>query len=297
MIYTKDLITAEIRLKPKSCVINSVLGDGYLFEKNKTYRTRRQTAVDLKIKFKKANKFYNLSPLLCLPSILIQKTVPYFENKKIIADFNSNSIKITADELLFLGTKTNHILHETSHVIMWLAAQKNLDFKKQNEIIIAFLLSESYANYSETIANVFASTEKHKDFLKLNSFWTYSESEVETLAQLRKKYNTYIVNTALFLCFLYSNFLYKKIGSRECKNINLFISSQNSKISLLDLQDIFAISSQLNIHFLIETGKIFWRTLGFKTDFFQSLDFDPVEFLLQNKDLRINILRLIDQDC
>lgn len=296
MIYIKDLIAAEIRLKPKPCVINSVLGDCYLFQKNKTYRTRRQTATKLKIKFKKADKFYNLSPLLCLPSILIQKITPYFENKPIIASFNSNSKNITVDELLFLGTKTNHILHETSHVIMWLAAQKNLDLKKQNEVIVAFLLSESYANYSETIANVFSTNELHTDFLKLNSFWAHSASEVKTLIQLRKKYSAHIVNTALFLCFLHSNFLYKKISARECKNINLFIGRNDLKLEAKDLKELFAIASQLNIHFLTETGEIFWKTLGFKNNFLESLDFDPVEFILKNKSLQKNILSLLEQD-
>ncbi len=297
MIYIKDLIAAEIRLKPKPCVINSVLGDSYLFEKNKIYRTRRQTAANLKIKFKKADKFYNLTPLLCLPSILIQKTVPYLENTEIFANFNSNSQNITVDELLFLGTKTNHILHETSHVIMWQLAEKNLDFKSQKDIIAAFLMSESYANYSETIANVFSTNDVHKDFLKLNSFWAHSASEVETLLRLRKKYDSVRINSALFLCFLHSNFLYKKIGARECKNINLFIGHDDLKLEIKDLKELFAITSQLNIHFLIKTGEIFWKTLGFKNNFFQSINFNPVEFILKNSTMRINILKLIEQDC
>jgi hypothetical protein len=296
MIYIKDLIATEMHLKPKPCVINSVLGDAYLFEKNKIYQLRRQIATDLKIKFKKSDKFYDLSPLLCLPSILIKKTVPYLENKNAFSHFNSNTQNITIDELLFLGTKTNHILHETSHVIMWLQAEKNLDFKNQTEIVMAFLLSESYANYSETIANLFATNEIHKNYLKLNSFWAHSTSEIEILNRLKKKYGSNIIYTALYLCFLHSNFLYKKIGALECRNINLFIADKKSELNLADLKELFSISSQLNIHFLTKTGEIFWKTLGFKNSFFESLDFDPVDFLLQKKKLRTDILDLLKHD-
>ncbi len=296
MNYIEKLIATENKLSIDSLAIKTVLGDAFLLKENETYRNRRKIALQLKIKFKKATDAYLTSSLLCLPQILKTKTVPYIENKKALIDLKIPVQKISIDDLVFLGTKENHLLHETSHVIMWLIAQKNLDLKKEAGLMTAYLLSESYANYSETIANVHAKTDIHQDFLMLNSFWSHSEKEVELLNKFRQKHGSLITNTTLFLCFLYSNFLYKKISIYECEGIRVFLGNAAADLTVVEIKKLFKIANQLNALFIVRTGEIFWKTLGLKQNLFESLDFDPVDFLLKYPQLQKSLLDLLAQD-
>ncbi len=296
MNYIEKLISTDKNLSKSSPSITSVLGDAYLLKENETYRMRRETAQQLKIKFKKADDAYQVASLLCLPKILKTKTVPYINNKKALIDLKIPARKISIDDLAFLGIKENHLIHETSHVIMWIVSQKNLDLKKQSQLMTTYLLSESYANYSEVIANVHAKTELHQDFLKMNSFWSHSEKEVEILNKFLKKHGSLITNVTLFLCFLYSNFLYKKISIYECEGIRVFLGDAASNLSIGEIKKLFGIASQLNAHFIMRTGEIFWKTLGIKDNLFESLDFDPVDLILENPKLQKSLLNLLAKD-
>jgi len=296
MNYIETLITADNKLSKSNAVIKSVLGDAFLLKENETYSLRRETAKQLKIKFKKADSAYHMASLLCLPKILKTKTVPYFDNKEALVSLKIPSKKISINDLAFLNVKENHLLHETSHVIMWTVAQKNLNFKKQAELMTAYLLSESYANYSEAIANVHAKTELHKDLLKLNSFWSHSESEVVLLNKFRSKHGSLITNATLFLCFLYSNFLFQKISIYECEGIRVFLGNAASNLTIPEIKKLFGIASQLNAHFIMRTGEIFWKTLGINDNLFESLDFDPVDLILENPKLQSALLNLLAKD-
>ena len=296
MNYIETLITTEQKLFPMKSAIKSVLGDAFLLKENHTYRTRRETAGQLKIKFKEAGISYHLASLLCLPKILKTKTVPFVENKIALASLKIPRGTISIEDLNFLGIKENHLLHETSHVIMWDISRRNLDLKKETGLMTAYLLSESYANYSETIANIYATTELHQNFLSLNSFWSHSEKEVQLLQKFREKHGSLITNTALFLCFLYSNFLYKKISIYECEGIRIFLGQTAANLRVTEIQKLFKISSQLNTHFIMKTGEIFWKTIGIKDNLFESLDFDPVEFILKHSKLHHSLLNLLAKD-
>jgi hypothetical protein len=105
MIYIENLIDAENRMRAAPSTFKSVLGDIYLFHKNKTYRHRRQLALKRKIKFKKSNDAYNMASLLCLPDILKNKSVPFAENKKILMGLALPKKKISTEDLVFLGFK------------------------------------------------------------------------------------------------------------------------------------------------------------------------------------------------
>lgn len=296
MNYIENLISTEKKLSKNTTAIKSVLGDAFLLKENETYHTRRETAKQLKIKFKKADSAYHMASLLCLPQILKTKTVPYIDNKDALIGLKIPAKKISVDDLNFLGVKENHLLHETSHVIMWVLAQKNLNLKKQTELMTAYLLSESYANYSETIANVHANTQLHKDFLTLNSFWSHSEKEVVLLNKFHEKHGSLITNTTLFLCFLYSNFLYKKISIYECEGIRVFLGNAAANLSIVEIKKLFGIASQLNAHFIMRTGEIFWKTLGIEDNLFESLDFDPVDLILENPKLQKTLLNILAKD-
>lgn len=296
MIYIENLLESEKCLPKNSKTFKNVLGDTFLFSANETYRIRRLMALRLKIKFKKGSVSYGMAPLLCLPKILKNKTVPYIENKKFLLDLDLANKKISIENLIFLGTKKNNVLHETSHVIMWLAAHKNLNFLIKQDLMLGYLLSESFANYSETIANMHVKSDLHKKYLMLNSFWSHSDDEDTIINRLRKKHGSLIINTTLFLCFLYTNFLYKKLSSYECENIRLFIGLDDSKLKTAEIKELFAIASQLNIYFLMKTGEIFWKTLGINENLYHSLDFDPVVLLLEKSKLQKIILNIIAQD-
>ncbi|MBC7753225.1 MAG: hypothetical protein H7Z71_03235 [Moraxellaceae bacterium] len=296
MDYIETLINTEKKLAPRKLAIKLVLGDAFLLNENHTYRMRRETAQQLKIKFKKADSAYHLASLLCLPNILKSKTVPYVENKLALNSLKIPLRTISIADLNFLGIKENHLLHETSHVIMWEESRRNLNLKKETGLMTAYLLSESYANYSETIANIYATTEMHQNFLSLNSFWSHSEKEVQLLQKFRAKHGSLIANTSLFLCFLYSNFLYKKISIYECEGIRIFLGQTAANLRVTEIQKLFKISSQLNTHFIMKTGEIFWKTIGIKDNLFESLDFDPVEFILKNPKLHHSLLNLLAKD-
>jgi hypothetical protein len=296
MNYIEKLISFEKKLSTNASAIKSVLGDAYLLKENETYSTRRETAKKLKIKFKKADSAYHMASLLCLPKILKTKTVPFIDNKDALNSLKIPTQKISVDDLNFLGVKENHLLHETSHVIMWMTAQKNLNLKKQDGLMTAYLLSEAYANYSEAIANCHAKNQLHQDFLTLNSFWSHSEKEVNLLNKFRVKHGSLITNTTLFLCFLYSNFLYKKISIYECEGIRVFLGNAAANLSVGEIKKLFTIASQLNVHFVMRTGEIFWKTLGIKDNLFESLDFDPVDLILEHPKLQKALLDLLAKD-
>ncbi|MBC7458933.1 MAG: hypothetical protein H7235_11680, partial [Bdellovibrionaceae bacterium] len=56
------------------------------------------------------------------------------------------------------------------------------------------------------------------------------------------------------------------------------------------------IASQLNAHFIMRTGEIFWKTLGIDDNLFESLDFDPIDLILENLTLQKDLLNLLAKD-
>jgi hypothetical protein len=187
-------------------------------------------------------------------------------------------------------------MHETAHVIMWQSLQGQLDLSYKHEFMQAFLLTESYANYTEVIANLHANNSQHIQFLSLNSFWSHSADEIGTLSRLYKHCGHLFTNTTLFLCFLYTNFLYKKLSTYECDSIRLFLNTTKNDLPDQHIKDLFKIANQLNIHFLMKTGEIFWKTLGINENLFESLDFDPVDLLISKPNLQNTLLALISED-
>ncbi len=296
MNYIETLIHLDNKLPRNKFSLKAVLGDSFLLKENATYLQRRKTALEFKINFKKADDTYIVAALLCLPQILKSKTIPFLDNKNALLKLRIPQKKISVDDLSFLGIKENHLLHESSHVIMWQTGRANLDLKKQTDLMTAYLLSESYANYSEAIANCHALTQIQIDFLTLNSFWSHSESEIELLSKFRKKHGAQITHVTLFLCFLYANFLYKKISIYECEGIRTFLGNKAMNLRIPEIKKIFSIASQLNAHFIMKTGEIFWKTLGIEENLFETLDFDPVEFILENPGLQKSLLDLLSKD-
>ncbi len=293
----KLLLIDNIKDKNKNnFALPNVIGDSYLLKENKTYFDRRMLANKLSVKYKVASDDYQIASMFCLPQILSEKTVPFINNKTVLNKLKTQLKNITVDELVFLGFKENHLLHETSHVIMWEITKKEIQLKIKSELLLVFLLSESYANYSEVIANCCVNSKIHKDFLKLNSFWSYSEKEVLFLKKTSKKHGIFITNTVLFLCFLYSNFLFKKISVFECEAIRLFIGKKATHLNITEIKNIFKIANQLNVHFVLRTGEIFWKTLGYKDNFIKNLDFDPVEFILKKPKLNTALLSILAID-
>ena len=272
------------------------LGDGFLLQENLIYKRTRTLAFKAGVTFTHQRFFdYDALALTQLPKILEKKTVPYCNNVNPLREIEEKAPGVFIwSEIPPL--RANYLLHESAHVI---ARQLRLKYikktpketlrlsaqKKNQELTLCTLLEEAFANATESLANVYATTDLHDEFLFKNSYIMEKAPERKHLSWMVKRIGDEAAFRLSFFSFLYSNFVKTNSAMDDFDRVLDLVflhdlpARRNLKTpDLKQLKQAFRVGLELDPAFTIFTNAFCLRLMGIKTEFFDLLNFDFLSY-------------------
>lgn len=271
--------------QPANIGLPKNLGDNFLINNNKLYRSIRTQATQFGFKYTDTidNKYLAL-PLSQLEAVLRTKTIPYVDNVSVLLDMETQ-VKHTAtwDDVTD-NLKKNHVFHESCHAIARTISDSIFkNGSSPNETILRLLLEESFSNSCELLGIIDADDTAHRIFYELNSFIFMYEDR----SQLKKLVaEAGYPDSIKFLigCYLFSNFLHEKITESDFTSLLKLLKLQNHSTSVIKtFRSVSKTAFELNPRFRQVTTIFYLRLNGIsltmeglnKIDFLQLMTRDP----------------------
>src|ERR1051326_6936606 len=121
MLQIADILNSDARY-PEAQALPDILGDRYLYSRNKIFKAIRDSVLNFGYKFSKEHTQqwidYQVFPLLSLQGFFDSKVIPYIDNG-LCAALLVRKIPTIALEPKFLldSMKKNYLLHESTHCV------------------------------------------------------------------------------------------------------------------------------------------------------------------------------------
>ncbi len=127
---------------------SEILGDGFLLEHNRLYRTIRKATLERGfILTSEFNPAYLALPLAQLESLIEKKKVPLFDNVTALREIESQIPQTSLWDEVVDNLKRNYVFHESCHAIFRTESGKVFPNSMDGELrIVKILLEESFAN-------------------------------------------------------------------------------------------------------------------------------------------------------
>ena len=187
-------------------------GDSYLYANNMLFAKVRKLFLSLGFKYTSdpvVCRDYFAAPLLCLPSILGSKSVPFFDNTSVLRQVLLRCPELTiSTHDLQMQLKRNYLLHESCHCIAdaVLSQSRRETLKTPEELfVITALACESFANVVERLAAVLADFYPHNLFFHLNSYVEYQAQKTRFIKDAMAIFGIENILRFGFLGFFFSN--------------------------------------------------------------------------------------------
>lgn len=278
--------------------IKGALGDAFLLTENPIFLNVREISKSIGFRFVKAWPQYVYAPFLELHQISKTKKIPYTPNAKILQRYKALSPRGLGGDIAFSLRLSSYHFHESCHCI---ANRFFFDGSIQNkrQIVLRTLMSESVANSAECLANIFVDSSVHREFLRLNSYWTEESHESRFLLTLVNKFDLRNTLKLIFISFLFSNFLYKSLDKKDLakvlKRILPELSWSKSRLNMA--HRVFDIAFGLNIRFRVSDTRTHFNLLGIPGPMTSITDFDFVTLLIEDTKLFKSIDVVLDLIC
>jgi hypothetical protein len=273
----KSILAEHKKYRPRHTLPGN-LGDGYLLEHNPVYRAVREESIGAGFRFSpKRFHDYDVLPLTQLPRILKSRTIPYRDNVRPLVEVERRAPgALDWDQIPKL--RPNHVFHESAHALARTITRRHLGRPRgERELALQLLLEESFANAVESLANVYAESPLHNEFLYKNS---YIMEKPAIREKIRKALAAHPVETALktlILSFLHANFVQTHDASRAWSRIKPLLPAKGLAV----LRPVFRIGFDLDPRFTLFTNAFCLRLEGIKTELLDLLDFDFVEYFVK----------------
>jgi hypothetical protein len=266
------------------------LGDGFLYATNPIYRQIRLAVLGCGFSFTTEDFCdYFTYPLMCLDEVIAAKKIPYRENFIWLEKLEKSApAKFSLDDLKRGGLRFNYIFHESAHCIahsVFFGEQKLATLPKNRDTLLRILLGEAFANTSECLASLFAEGELGSYFLDANCHYRSDEKEVAVLLRFVKALGMEAVAKVLLAAFLYSNFMYERLGIKEEKLIRAFAGIESRG----NLKPLLRVGLSLCEQFRSDTTQLHLVKMGFVRELDALIDYDPLEKIAGNKKLHKGI--------
>jgi hypothetical protein len=271
--------------------IPDILGDSFLLTENLVYRNIRQVALGWGCELVEASPDYLTNSFSQLPQIINDKKIPY---KRSLAAYLS--VEQRRPNNLFVEDMPERLVsyhfHECTHVIAENLFD-DLDLKSQNEKILKILISESFANAVESIANVFTHSKAHEMFYMHNSYIQGGQDNRLIKNNLLEKIGMKALFKLTFYSYLCSNFLYKTYPYENFLKLTSFIfgSQKVPQKTLKDCHKLFLLGIKLSVTFKIHTAQFYFTCEGYDGDIFDLLNFNFLKIIKKDE----HLLRVIDK--
>ena len=286
-IPLSEVLAVHEQFRPRHALPDN-LGDGFLLTMNPIYRNLRAEFVKRGFSFtQKDFCFYFSFPLMSLDDALEARKIPYRNNfhwLKLLEERAPGQFTLT--ELKRSELQFNYLFHESAHFIahsVFFGDTPPRKVAKNSDSLLKILLGEAFANAVECISSVFAEGEIGSYFLDANCHYRASEKEVRLIRSSAEKFGYAAVVRVLMAAFLYSNFLYEKVGSREKKQIRDFSLVREKK----SIDTLLRIGLQLCEQFRTTTTHLHLVKTGFPADLDKQMRFDPLARLLKKENIAL----------
>ncbi len=240
------------------------LGDGFLFAMNPIYRNVRLELLRLGFSFTQEDFCHYFSfPLMSLDEVIAARRIPYRNNIYWVETLARASFTLT--ELKRSELQFNYLFHESAHCIAHavLFGRKHLrELPKNAGVLLRVLMGEAFANTVECLSALHAEGEIEAYFLDANCHFRTSAKEVQSIARAAKEFGFPAVSKALFVAFLYANYLYEGVGEAELRRISRFTEISKPAV----LRALLRIGFTLSKEFRVGTTQLHLMKVGFPAD-------------------------------
>lgn len=204
------------------------LGDAYLHQHNPVYRSIRAEFLRLGYSYTTEDFcHYTVLPYASLGAILEKRKVPYFDNVSVLREIESKHPgKFLVDELV--QVKSNYVLHEASHCVAHeLLKGLVLDAKgstakslsAEESKALRLMMTESFANSVEALANTFNGTPELRFFHSVNSYCIHDKKAAVSFKQAIDLVGIKAAFRLLFVAYLYSNCLHSELSRTQFQDL------------------------------------------------------------------------------
>lgn len=277
----KEVLAEHQRHRPRHALRDS-LGDGFLMEHNPVYRSLREAAVRAGLKFS-SRRFhdYDVLPLTQLPRILKSRVIPYRDNVRPLREVERRAPGVFDwDQIPKL--RPNHLFHESAHGVARSITKPLLArtaARDQRDHALQLLLEESFANAAESIANAYASTPMHNEFLYKNSYIMEKPVTRDKLRRALERNPFELVFRTLILSFLHANLVRTEDPGRAWASVRSLLAGGHAA----SLRPVFRIGFDLDPRFTLFTNAFCLRLEGIETELLELVDFDFVRVLRERE--------------
>jgi hypothetical protein len=277
--------------------IHDVLGDGVLCARATVYARVRERVLALGYRFQAVGQeAYFDFPLLGLDTIYRTRTIPYRRSHRAFVRLRRLGDATLADLETF-KPEPNVAFHESAHCV----AHESLASAPRDGELVRLMLGEAFANAVEASA----AAELHQRrtledrlagfFFRMNSYWT--PRPMPALARLRATLGASAALRALWGGFLFSNFLYDALSTRDLEKVweiaggpgNTFVRNRATLSQLVRQGPL-----RLSPHFRVLTHDFYLRYLGYPKGVLRRVTFCPGARLLACPELLASVERLAD---
>lgn len=210
----KALLVAHDRYNAASS-LTDVLGDGYLYAHSPLFAKVRDAALGQNFTFVEQESDvwhdYLVMPLLSLKTILLRKSIPYFDNMSVLRRLYQQRPDLELpSRMVYEVLKKNYVFHETCHCVghSVVESQDNVldDCRSEKErFVLDALLQEAFANCTERLANVVPGSKTYAFFMNMNSYMNYRQEKHEFWESILAGLGFRRLFAIVFLCFLNLN--------------------------------------------------------------------------------------------
>ncbi|MBK9294680.1 MAG: hypothetical protein IPM57_09600 [Oligoflexia bacterium] len=297
-----DLIKSHRQFVNKNTVTENI-GDGFLCATNPIFNTIREEFLKYGYKFNKGASTYFAFPLMGLDDILNQKTVPVLNNFHWLESIERQRPGyFNLQDLNHWDISSNYLLHECAHCVANDITLKHINkslLKTKRGQLMQIFICEVFAAAVEAMGTLFLFDQTSHYFYMLNSYQKFNESQILPRMQLTCQIGFKNVVKLYMLLFLYSCFLYLKLGKKESalvlKAMNVTKEQEKAIWHFWGPNSQFEI--RLNTRFRVHATGLYLSSRGYSKDVFKELNFDPVDYIIKNPSMMSVINKLSDVLC
>ena len=250
------------------------LGDPHLHLNNSIYRNIRNRFLELGYRYTKEDFcHYSVLPYASLGLILEKRLVPYFDNVTVLREIEaSHPRKFLVDELV--QVKANYTLHESSHCIAHEVLKTiSLEAKglsRDEAQALRLLMTESFANSVEALANTLNETPELRFFHSVNSYSIHDKKAAVSFKHAIDLVGVRDAYRLLYVAYLFSNCLHAEINRTQFSELlSLTIKDEETRRKALDsphVRKLVAYAFELSRDFRIQTTGFYLAYAGIKID-------------------------------
>lgn len=274
MPQLKAILAEHRKFKPKHSLQKN-LGDGFLISHNPVFRSVREAILREGFRFSdRPFHDYDVLPLTQLPRILKSRTIPYRDNVTPLREVERRAPGAFAyDQIPKL--RPNHLFHESAHGIAHSITHRHLGRpKSERERALQILIEESFANAVESLSNAYSNSTIHDEFLYKNAYIMEKPAVREKLRLALHHHKSATVLKTLLLSFLHANLIQIEKSARNWPRVRRLLTDSKSD----SLRPVFKVGFDLDPRFTLFTNAFCLRLEGIRTDLFELLDFDFLEY-------------------